>query len=804
MSDDAIAAGEPRPPAVSIGAGVVLLALAVAVLLSAVLFADAAARAPGGGTPGQSPSATASPSPTLRATPAPTRTLPPGPTPDASTTSAQTPAQTAPASPSPGVTVGLNGGTTIVVQPPCAATCPVPTPTPTDGETDAEAAAAAPASVPTPTPTSAVGAFGEGWDKWFARAIAPLAGAAGFVAGGVLALFVVARLLVEVPAIRNRTSSVTDRRVLAGAGWTLLVGAPIALCVAGYQINAGRMAESIPLLLLLAAAGLMGAYGVSLWLASGMRVQVTVNTKDDATGLTSADVVYRIRKIAGSGGRTVEVPAGADLPSVATALTALSNTGWVSALQGIVLYLVGFAPWTVTLDQQSDREASLVIARHGRAKKSERIALDQSPYGSVPPIAALLAEPEKEPEKSPEAEAAGGSTAGSGAGGSPAGSAPGSAAPGSPAGSTPGSAAAGSAAAGSTAGSAAAGSPTAAAASPSQGTHPHSHASRPEYRRRYDRDRERHGYIPRGLRIDRVRDVPPVAEEAVSEPPLPRDVLAVVAAAHAVATFRELQAHDYDRAMLGATVPASIALTNIATTWYAKNPRSKSDAVELLRTAARSDPFNRLARWTLDWALHRDSTNAGELRDYLDRLFQRVTDRVDEVGLREASDDPAFVSLTMTAAAITRNLAALRPLPEVHGRVVRTRDHLRQWLGLVTPTDENRATRARAAIDLLALDAIAAGRTDPAAEKRFLESPAVAVSPGLAYSLACYLVRWGGRLFADSTVTALLETGVTDAFQKDFAARDPELSTAPDRKGFADLMQGPKAKKKTLTHTGLR
>lgn len=778
MSDEAIAPGEPRPPAVSIGAWVVLLALAVAVLLSAVLFADAAARAPGTGTPSPTPTPTASPTPTLRATPAPTRTLPPGPTPDAATP-AQTPAptqtQTSAAAPSPAVTVGVNGGTTIVVQPPCAATCAVPTPAPTDGETDEEtdaaAAAETPAATPSPTPTSAVGAFGAGWDKWFALAMAPLAGAAGFIAAGVLALFVVARLLVELPAIRNRTSSVADRRVLAGAGWTLLIGAPIALCVAGYRINAGRMVESIPLLLLLAAAGLIGAYGVSLWIASGMRVQVTVTTKDEAAGLTSADVVNRIRKIAGSGGRTVEVPAGADLPAVATALTALSSHSWVAALQGIVLFLVGFAPWSVTLDQQSDRMASLVIARHGRAKKSERIVLDQSPYGSVAPIAALLAEPEKTPEKTLEKPPADDAAAG---------------------------------------GSATGGSPTAGAgADPKKDDQTSRHE---RHRRRHDRRRKRDSLDSRGLHTDSVADAPPDAAqkaEAVGEPlelkePLPRDVLAVVAAAHAVATFRELQAHDYDRAMLGATVPASIALTNIATTWYAKNPRSKADAVELLRTAARYDPFNRLARWTLDWALHRDSTNPGELRDYLDRLFRRIADRVDEVGLREASDDPAFVSLTMTAAAITRNLAAIRPLPEVHGLVVRTRDHLRQWLGLVTATDENRATRARAAIDLLALDAIAAGRSDPAAEKRFLESPAIAVSPALAYSLACYLVRWGGRLYADSKVKALLETGMTDAFQKDFAERDPELSTAPDRKGFADLKAGPKAKEKSRRRIGTR
>ena len=63
----------------------------------------------------------------------------------------------------------------------------------------------------------------------------------------------------------------------------------------------------------------------------------------------------------------------------------------------------------------------------------------------------------------------------------------------------------------------------------------------------------------------------------------------------------------------------------------------------------------------------------------------------------------------------------------------------------------------------------------------------VALQPNLAYSVACYLVRWRGVPFDEPPLPALFEAAVTSEVQARFVASDPELTTASDEKGFARL-----------------
>lgn len=60
-------------------------------------------------------------------------------------------------------------------------------------------------------------------------------------------------------------------------------------------------------------------------------------------------------------------------------------------------------------------------------------------------------------------------------------------------------------------------------------------------------------------------------------------------------------------------------------------------------------------------------------------------------------------------------------------------------------------------------------------------------TPHLAYTVACYLVRWEGVRFADGTVRELLDRATIIDVLMEFAMIDPELSTARDTDGFNEL-----------------
>ncbi|QIG38445.1 hypothetical protein G5T42_02255 [Microbacterium sp. 4R-513] len=63
----------------------------------------------------------------------------------------------------------------------------------------------------------------------------------------------------------------------------------------------------------------------------------------------------------------------------------------------------------------------------------------------------------------------------------------------------------------------------------------------------------------------------------------------------------------------------------------------------------------------------------------------------------------------------------------------------------------------------------------------------VTLQPRLAYSVACFLVRWRGMQFDVPPVRFLFDTALTSDLQSRFIPSDPELTTAADTAGFGRL-----------------
>lgn len=717
MAEQSVTDAERRAPAVSAGALTVAIFAVALILLAIVVYSQN--RLP-------EPAATSSPTPAATPTPASTssvtRTVTEEESPDSRSTStaAESSSTTETTSQVATTTTTTSESTTETVSTPspdpsqtAAPSTPVaPSPTTSTSTTTTTTTTVTPTSSPTPTPTPPpTAAAGKGWDDYWSTSIAPLTGSVTFIAGGVLALFVLARLLLELPLIRDRRSSVQDRRILGATAAALVLGAPTALWWVGVQTQSKVVTFSILLPVLLVTVGLLGSIATAMWLASRMRLQVSVenaSVEDAVAKVTAEDVVSALQALAAPS-KGIEVPTGMALDTLSASLGNLSKTGFIAAIQGVVLFVIGVVPWQITVTQHSATEATVLISRHGRMRGSERISLTRKPYGE---LALFAPAPPTKPGD---------------AGGSP------------PV------------------------TTTAAAQRDSTPPAPVAPATPP--------------------------DATPEAPSPLPSEPAPRDVLAIVAAAVVLMELRKIETHDFDLAMMGATSPDSVALRYIASKWFTAQLQSP-EGRKILDAAVTADPHNQLARWTLDWARHRDASSAAPIRAYCDRLLARLDDRAVEVGsLRRAAGDPAYTTALMTLAAIARNLAALTSAQmsaQDRTRVERARAKLRDWRTDVAPTAENRRARDRAAIDLLAIDAALRmeARTRSLAARHVVD-PAVSASPQLSYSLACHLVRWCDVNFADEDVKVLLARAVENPAQKAFVAVDPELVSARDRAGFA-------------------
>ena len=223
----------------------------------------------------------------------------------------------------------------------------------------------------TKTPPARVGTW---WDEFTTAYASPLTTLLTWTLGGALALFVFARLLVELPGLRNLRSARFDRGVYRWVGWILLLAVPALLSVAGVMVAAGAISGGslAGLFAALAGLGLVASVSLAAWLATLLRISISVSAPEDSK-LDRAQVAERIRTFAGRRGGNIELPASTDVAELSRSLAAISETQWIAAIQKVLLFLVGVVPWNAAVEVKADRRASVVVARNGRTLSARRV-----------------------------------------------------------------------------------------------------------------------------------------------------------------------------------------------------------------------------------------------------------------------------------------------------------------------------------------------------------------------------------------------------------------------------------------------
>ncbi|MCI4658924.1 hypothetical protein [Cryobacterium zhongshanensis] len=227
------------------------------------------------------------------------------------------------------------------------------------------------AGTPLETPPARVGTW---WDEFTKSYISPVATVLTWSLASALALFVLARLLVPLPGWRNLRSSRRDRFVFGWLGWILLLFVPVFLTAVGVMVAAGVLSGASVALLLgsLGGLGLLASISVAAWLATLLRIFISVTAPQDST-LDRAQVMERVRILAGRRGGTIELPASADVTALGNSLTAISENPLLAGVQKVLLLLVGVVPWNAAIEVRGNRRASVIIARNGHTLSARQV-----------------------------------------------------------------------------------------------------------------------------------------------------------------------------------------------------------------------------------------------------------------------------------------------------------------------------------------------------------------------------------------------------------------------------------------------
>lgn len=239
---------------------------------------------------------------------------------------------------------------------------------------------------------------GGWWDDFVENFAAPLAAFGLAVLGTLLALFVVSRLFVELPRVRDLASSRASRRTAALAGIVSILVAAAGGGATAIAVGRGDLSGwwVVVLFAAIALVGLLGAGALACAIATLRRISITVTPVDDVA-LGETDVVRALRALAVETG-PMELQSSPILADVDSALTKLSDNKVVAAAQAVTLFLVGIKPWRADIKVRSDREVTLTLDRNGRNSWMGAVATDAprlAPLEPLPPGAkhpAILAE----------------------------------------------------------------------------------------------------------------------------------------------------------------------------------------------------------------------------------------------------------------------------------------------------------------------------------------------------------------------------------------------------------------------------
>ncbi|RNE62590.1 hypothetical protein [Cryobacterium tepidiphilum] len=239
---------------------------------------------------------------------------------------------------------------------------------------------------------------GQSWAAATAAWVAPLVGPVLAALGLVLLLLILGRLLVFLPGSPWRIRSAVTRRTLGILGLVLvvltpilfvitLVHAPLDLTGAGTDTTGGTSsgvidpvvthpapldqvtplsADKLPwLLLILLALGLLGAFFLSLYLAS--RLAVALHVRDaagDRNEPQTTELVALLGQLGAASPRGLEVPRATDVTALAHNALPLPQGG-ASAFTAGVRRVLGLTPWRVTVDfvgNEVDPDAPTLLA----------------------------------------------------------------------------------------------------------------------------------------------------------------------------------------------------------------------------------------------------------------------------------------------------------------------------------------------------------------------------------------------------------------------------------------------------------
>jgi len=240
---------------------------------------------------------------------------------------------------------------------------------------------------PAPDDETAPQEIGGWWETFVEEYISPLTVLGASMLAASAAYLILARLFVELPWVRDLISSRGQRRTAAiGGAAAILVavgaGAWVAVCIGQGRLSGGWI---VVLFAAIALFGLLGAYAVSCAIATLRRIHVTVKSNDDVA-LGEPDVVRALRELAVSTGGSLELQSSPILADVDENLTKLSDNKLVAAMQALALFLVGIKSWTAEVVVRSDREATLTLNRNGRSDWTGALSLEHPRLAPLEPL----------------------------------------------------------------------------------------------------------------------------------------------------------------------------------------------------------------------------------------------------------------------------------------------------------------------------------------------------------------------------------------------------------------------------------
>lgn len=218
-------------------------------------------------------------------------------------------------------------------------------------------------------------ATNEGWANFTKAVVTPAAAMAVPMVGVLAGLLVLARVIAAWrPRWPGRTSAAKANRMLYG-GW--VASAVGAIGMVWSLSSPDVLKQALPVLVAaFAAAGLLGTALTAAGTARKLRVGVEVHKGNSEDAQSAAHLLTLLHEFGSSPPRGLERPSGPDVQALTNVLANV-KIGWLGSALSAVSSLVGWTPWRVSVDHESDTVVTVTIARNGQFHTSQHLDLAQ-------------------------------------------------------------------------------------------------------------------------------------------------------------------------------------------------------------------------------------------------------------------------------------------------------------------------------------------------------------------------------------------------------------------------------------------